>query len=439
MAGVMRRLIILLFLAILRGLNSDEVRLPVVYAFTVSTVACKWGLPEYISFALKQALISQPDADVILASNYLSCPKMLEDLKVQLPGVIAYDTDGIRSNRTAQFHNVSGNIFQSEGWGELWVTSALRFFILEDLMISRKWPEMIHVEADNLLYGSLTTLLPILRKFYKGLAATPLNTSKTFITASVFWVSSLAVLVKFNDFMLAMALNTNRMWDNYLDWLKPHACCKYGGVRQDAKGMGLKPYAVNEMSMLAFYRHIAREEMHNLPIAPIWNKYYQGRHVVNVSEYAPGGREVGAATLTGVWDPNSWGQFLGGTHSKGGRDRGFSDNNHVAGQSMRTSQCRPAIICGNATMHSILPGARFISLNETYQAPPFNQTRLMKCYTAPFVHCPYDFTAGEYGPWTPLWNLHVHSKRTQQFVSLPCACGDDQGDGVQGFKVVRYL
>jgi hypothetical protein len=95
----------------------------VVYAFTVSSIACKYGLPEYISFSLKQALITQTDADVILASNYMTCPKMKTDVETQLPGVQAMDTDYIRSARTAKFHNASSNIFQSEGWGELWVTS----------------------------------------------------------------------------------------------------------------------------------------------------------------------------------------------------------------------------------------------------------------------------------------------------------------------------
>lgn len=409
-------------------------RLPIVYAFTVSKIACKYGLPEYISFSLKQALISQPDADVILASNYESCAKVKADLNQLLPGVHAIDTDSIRSLRTTQFYNASGNIFQSEGWGELWVTSALRFFMLEDLMIAHKIKEMIHIEADNLLYGSLTQLLPILRKFYKSLAATPLNTSKTFLTASVLWIANLETLVKFNDFMLAMALNSNQTWDGYLAWLRPHACCKRGGVAVDAQGMGLKPYAVNEMSMLAYYRHIARDQLHNLPVVPGNYHFPPHRHIINVTAYAPDGHEAGHSTLSGIWDPNSWGQYLGGTHSKGGRDKGFTDSNHIAGQAMRSYSCRPAMICGNKSMHSIMPGAWGIALNQTYTTSSLNAlgeamniTRIMACYTAPFVHCPKQGATGpdDYGVWIPLWNLHVHSKRMPGFVSQPCACGDE--------------
>ncbi len=51
-----------------------------------------------------------------------------------------------------------------------------------------KFREIMHVEADNLLYGKLTTILPILRSSYPNLAATPLLANQAFITASVLWI-----------------------------------------------------------------------------------------------------------------------------------------------------------------------------------------------------------------------------------------------------------
>ena len=39
---------------------------------------------------------------------------------------------------------------------------------------------------------------------------------------------------------------------------------------------------------------------------------------------------VGADALGGIFDPNSWGQFLGGTHKKRGKDKMFSDKTHIA-------------------------------------------------------------------------------------------------------------
>jgi len=39
---------------------------------------------------------------------------------------------------------------------------------------------------------------------------------------------------------------------------------------------------------------------------------------------------VGVDALGGIFDPNSWGQFLGGTHKKRGKDKMFSDKTHIA-------------------------------------------------------------------------------------------------------------
>ena len=86
---------------------------------------------------------------------------------------------------------------------------------------------MVHVEADNLLYGKMTDLLPAFRKHYKGLAATPLNSNKSFITSSVLWVASLAALEKFNNFLLSLGRD-KKEWKKYLDWLRPFGCCKKG-------------------------------------------------------------------------------------------------------------------------------------------------------------------------------------------------------------------
>lgn len=37
------------------------------------------------------------------------------------------------------------------------------------------------------------------------------------------------------------------------------------------------------------------------------------------------------------------------------------------------------------------------------------------CYTAPYVRCTNS-------TWVPLWNLHVHSKKTHEFKSKKCEC-----------------
>ena len=396
--------------------------LPIIYVYTVVKAVCKYGLPSYIRISLEQAVQSQPDSTVIMASNYAECAKIGEIVDA-VANVVKIDITELVSNRTLEFMNASQSMFEVDFGSELWLTSAYRFFNLEDMMVHYNFSEIMHVEADNLLYGNFTHLLPVLRESYPGLAATPLNANKSFITASVFWIANLQVLKRFNDFLLDLGRNKDGAWNLYLKWLRPFGCCKQGGIDPDESGKGIKPFAVNEMSMLAYYHHLRPEEFFLLPVVPIHN-YNLNRHVCNMSSFGPLGSEIPAPTIDGIWDPNSWGQFLGGTSNKKGRDRGFSDASHIAGQAMRTSSCRPSMLCANSTTatsgstqlmqrrlrhhhHSIIGDHSILELATNTS---------LKCSTVPFVRCSDD------APWTPLWNLHVHSKHTSDYKSKPCAC-----------------
>ena len=158
------------------------------------------------------------------------------------------------------------------------------------------------------------------------------------------------------------------------------------------------------------------------------------------------GKETGAFTVKGIFDPNSWGQFLGGTHSGHGRDIGFNDKVHIVGQALRLNpSCVAVMMCSNVTLperDSTLDGARAFVNNSTTPASSVavaptsishtnrNKSTLVgrslltatstsgggDCYTAPFVRC------NESDSWTPIWNLHVHSKQTEKFRSVSCRC-----------------
>ncbi len=93
-----------------------------------------------------------------------------------------------------------------------------------------------------------------------------------------------------------MGIASNRTKNlQYLEWLRYFACCKHGGINPDASGRGIKPFAVNEMSMLAYYHEIAPKEMMLFPVVPQFN-YNLNKWVTNMSEYAPYGREAGPNT-----------------------------------------------------------------------------------------------------------------------------------------------
>lgn len=231
--------------------------------------------------------------------------------------------------------------------------------------------------------------------------------NKSFITASVFWVSSLEELRLFTDFLFGIASRT--IYQPYLNWLRRYACCKRGGIDPDANGNGIKPFAVNEMSMLAYYHVLHPDRFHLLPVVP-QQEFIMNRYTCNMSEFGPGGREVGPETFDGVWDPNSWGQKLGGTSHGRGRDKGFRDSSHIIGQALGTTGCNITMECSPQTNQDV----------EYDSGIPYYVTNVneSKCLTAPYVRC-YG------GDYSRLWNLHVHSKHTNSYRSLPCDCSKE--------------
>jgi len=434
----------------------NRTKLPIVYVFTVVPTLCDYGVPVYIKTSLQQSLYTQFDSEVILVSNFADCNKTFDSVKSLLPGLILIDSVPLTSSRTLLYKNVSQTMFMSDGQGELWLTSALRFFLIEDIMLKYDMQEMMHIEADNMLYGKLTSLLPVLREHYQGLAATPLTAREIMITASVFWISAREHLVTFNDFLMALGTEKNGAWLKYLQWIRPHSCCRKGGLLPDRNGDGIKPYAINEMSMLGHYHSLHAQGFKQFPVVPA-GQYNLNRHVMNMSLFSPEGPEVGAPTGHGIWDPNSWGQLIGGTARKKGRDKGFTDPTHIAGQAIRMSgdACEVKLLCGNQTVSpyaALPPSLNSVvnlykyQLSRYQQQPPQEQQpapyvlpdadkngmpvtaqqradfafwdshQETQCYTAPFVRFGLDRS------WTPLWNLHVHSKATPEYLSRPCPC-----------------
>jgi hypothetical protein len=109
-----------------------------------------------------------------------------------------------------------------------------------------------------------------------------------------------------------------------------------------------------------------------------------------------------------IWDSGSWGQWIGGTESKGGRNAKFTDGSHIIGQAISLNGCLVHMVCTNTTMP-----VRNKSVKNTHG--DHNKIDHV-CYTMPHVRC--DHSTG----WTPLHNLHVHSKHTHKFLSHICPC-----------------
>ena len=471
----------------------------IVYVYTMSLDVCNdmkgmglYHFPSYIAQVLNQAIFTQQNDNntkVLFISNYKECPaieaKIIREVKnYYLRNIATYrasvgletkgegegshiefiDTSKLLSTRTSNFLSASANIFM-DTHGSLWIAAAARFFWLEDLMKSRGYAELIHVEADNLLYSPLGPLLPSLRKHYKqGLAVTPMDANRSGLTASFVWISSLASLTHFNDYFLDLASANHTTWTGYLAWLRRYACCRKGsGIAEDAHGNGIKPFKVNEMTVLAYYANLyfsLSTYLHLFPIVPTY-PYYQNRYTANSSHYAPNSELAGsslyvldthasttttaAADITGgaadvssiaassavnwedrvapadaygsLLDPGSWGQFLGGTNMQRGTDKKFRDSSHIVGQAVSINHCVAEMRCGNTN------GIHFFALKTNKDR---GEKEKYQCFMAPFVRCGTmaENNGSQLTAWHPLVQLHVHAKFMNNYISVthPCDC-----------------
>lgn len=142
--------------------------------------------------------------------------------------------------------------------------------------------------------------------------------------------------------------------------------------------------------------------------------------------------KVNPISIFSTFDPGSYGQSLGGTHKKRGRDKGFLDTSHIVGQSRLLSNCIPEMLCMNVSRPTrtqrlsnlVGSGSGSMDVNSGSSSNINSGSSLLvassasvnHCFTAPFVRCGIDLQ------YTPLINLHIHSKNADRFVSMPCPC-----------------
>jgi hypothetical protein len=343
-------------------------------------------------------------------------------------------------------------IFSAVYMRDLWVAAATRFTVLEDIMRQHGYREAIHMEIDNILYGNVTELNNGLRQYYpQSMAITPLirKDEVHFVTASFLWIPNVDVLTIMNDFFIAVSSSSDASkWTDYLTWLKKHYSGKRGGVvAPDPNGVGVKPFAINEMSLLAYFHKLHPTFLQYLPLLPDF-AFTTNRHIPNVTDFVPGGNLVGPrfGAARALFDSGSYGQYLGGTHMRNGENRGFTDPKHIIGVAMRISPCRPLMLCTdhkNYLADSRNVHGRIISEYWINESLPVGHRRhfgvdysalavsllqsstgakgaTASCHTAPFVTC--DGLDAVQPQYFPLYNLHIHSKRTLEFISRSCVC-----------------
>jgi len=212
------------------------------------------------------------------------------------------------------------------------------------------------------------------------------------------------------------------IFDTYIETLgRRCGCCRNNGTFPDKKNemKTLKPHFVNEMSMMSFYRQMHPDRIHYLPVLPP-AKFITNRWIGDMGKWAsPHGSMIAGPTLDGVWDPNSWGQRLGGT-DRGKDDTGFTDPAHIIAQGIMVTNCRVRMRCSNRMSKKWMnsdPAETGAIQASTFVDDATGQTNTT-CWTQPLVSCGDE----NRGKWWPIWNLHVHSKLSSQFVSKHCRC-----------------
>lgn len=410
--------IVVLYCIVQRSISITPSVPVVVYIYTLNPSICtNTGLyhaaypHDYGRYTLEQAVLTQKNCTVILVSNFGECPQFENEIR-KIAGITIVDTANLTSAKTRAYLNTSRSIV-SQGTNDpinagLFLTSAQRFFLLEDIMLSLHIKEVVHLELDNLLFAPLTVYMHVLRQHYTSITATPLTHAMYGLTtASVFWVPKVEALTGFTNFLLRLS-RKGKEWSRYIEWARKNGgCCRpQGGLYPNADGRnGIKPFFVSEMTFLTYYRHLKVGNKGNgrllyFPVLPYCGQYPMNRYVQNSTAYAAGGSFVGPTLGSHILDPGSYGQFIGGAH-KSHRLPGFTDGTHIVGQAFRMS---------NGV-------AKECDVQMRCTAGAFPLWRNSSCMTAPFTRCRLSAS------WVPLFNLHVHSKKTYDFVSKPCVCG----------------
>ena len=150
-----RLLTFILFATFIICNATTDVKFPIVYVYSLSNKTCAGGFPGYIKEVLAQAVLFQEDCEIIMASNYADCTNGGSSSPPDIANVTKIDTTLIASSKTREYLNSAAEMFAH---GDLWLLSSTRFFHLEDYMIKHNRTELLHVEADNLLYGKVNQI-----------------------------------------------------------------------------------------------------------------------------------------------------------------------------------------------------------------------------------------------------------------------------------------
>lgn len=151
--------------SIILGLFCSMLHDATIYAHSVVFVHLGSKVPDYATIAVEQARLFNPTCPL-----FFIAPQ--HDV-VRLQTVLApYNVECIAAESLPKSrpHSIFSATTQlPPGY---WQQTTERFFYLDELIKERKLHEVFHLENDVMLYVNLEKLLPVLRRYYKGIAMT---------------------------------------------------------------------------------------------------------------------------------------------------------------------------------------------------------------------------------------------------------------------------
>jgi hypothetical protein len=236
-------------------------------------------LPAFLECNFKQIRLFNPDINVF----FLTDSGLMNDPLFEKYEVKALNKDNYYSDKIRQFEFVF-----TYDRNDLWFLAAVRLFYIENFLKSQGLTDVYHFENDVLLYYDLSEHHSKFQRLYQNIAITPGGPDKS-MTGFMF--------IRYSESLA-------RMTQFFISVL--HIYGMQGII--DAYHMDM----LNEMTLMkAYHLDFGDKYITDLPILPF------GEHSENYSEFHS------------VFDPASWGQFVGGTQTWG---PGATPPDHYIGQ-----------------------------------------------------------------------------------------------------------
>ncbi len=240
-------------------------------------------LPVYLPYTFKQIRLFNPDINV----HFLTDTAYISDPVFGKYNIKVYNRNAYFSSDVSKFilhfkyHNKSKDL-------QFWVVTATRLIYIQNFMRTHNLKEVYHFENDILIYYDLKTLHDTFRKLYCTLAITPGGPDKC-MTGLLYVPHYLSLLLMTQFFIKQLKeVGKKRLKQIY--------------------GMDM----VNEMTLMRAFSKEFPDLLQFLPILPF------GEFSENFLEF------------NSIFDPASWGQFVGGNAQE--KKPGLKPKDHYIGK-----------------------------------------------------------------------------------------------------------